>query len=190
MMLRTDREAQPAPFRVRSDFVGKLTLEDEQLGTLLIGDDSKVCLRPPTLEAHQVREAGLPVERLVSYGRNRAGLPRELVGVDGYVAPLPTRELPQLHEQDATGFRKGGMALGLGAHSIRVVSATAWTERFPLIASPIEFSPSRSIIAGAKQSGVDSTRRRAGTSSGRTRLMSIMSRRARTSFVASFSAFH
>jgi hypothetical protein len=77
---------------------------------LLIGDDSKVCLRVPTLEAHQVREAGLLVERLVSYGRNRARLPRELVGVDGYVAPFPTRELPQLHEQDATSFRKGGMA--------------------------------------------------------------------------------
>src|SRR5256885_9831127 len=39
-------------------FVGKLALEDEQLGTLLMGDDSKVCLRLPTLEAHQVREIG------------------------------------------------------------------------------------------------------------------------------------
>src|SRR5207245_9546481 len=49
-------------------------------------------------------------ERLLSYGRNRAGRPRELVGVDDYVAPLPTRELPQLHEQDASRFRKRGMA--------------------------------------------------------------------------------
>jgi hypothetical protein len=77
---------------------------------LLIGDDSKVCLRLPTLEAHQIREAGLLVERLVSYGRNRARLPRELVGVDGYVESFPTRELLQLHEQDATRFRERGMA--------------------------------------------------------------------------------
>src|SRR6266513_1229786 len=94
MMLRTRREPKPTPRRVRSGFVGKLALEDKQLGTLLIGDDAQVCVGLPAFETHQVREAGLLVERLVSYGWNRARLPSELVGVDNDVAPFPTRKLP------------------------------------------------------------------------------------------------
>src|SRR5438876_8902883 len=205
MMLRASREAQPAPRRVRSGFVAELALEDKQLGTLLIGYDAQVCFGLPSFEAHQVREAGLLVERLVSDCRNRARLPGKLVGVDDDVAALPARELPQLDEQDAAGFRKRCMAkafriqekraggpvpvlvgehalehqnllslgmivrrkprawlvahdrrnlaglrrthqmdslapdrpLGLGAHSIRVVSATARTERFPLTAATL-----------------------------------------------------
>src|SRR5438876_11877039 len=205
MMLRTSREAQPAPCRVRSGFVDKLALEDKQLGALLIGDDARVCLGLPSLEAHPIREAGLLVERLVSDCRNRARLPGELVGVDDDVAAFPARELPQLDEQDAARLRKRCMAkalriqekragrpvpvfvgehalehenllslgmivrrkprawlvahdrrnlarlrrthqvdslapdrpLGLGAHSIRVVSATARTERFPLTAATL-----------------------------------------------------
>src|SRR5437870_1769418 len=110
MMLRTGREAQPTPRRVRSGFVDKPALEDKQLGALLIGDDAQVCLGLPTLEAHQVREAGLLVERLASYTRNRARLPGELVGVDDDVAAFPARELPKLDEQDAAGVRKRCMA--------------------------------------------------------------------------------
>jgi hypothetical protein len=98
MMLRTSREAQPTPCGVRSGFVDKLALEDKQLGALLIGDDAQVCLGLPTFEAHQVREAGLLIERLVSDCRNRARLPSELVGVDDDVATPPARELPQLDE--------------------------------------------------------------------------------------------
>src|SRR6266850_5840617 len=113
MMLRAGREAEPAPLRVRSGFVGKLALEDKQLGTLLIGDDAQVCLGPPAFEAHQVREAGLLVERLVSYGRNRARLPGELVGVEDDVAAFAARELPQLDEQDAARLRKRCMAKAL-----------------------------------------------------------------------------
>ena len=94
MMLRTSREAQPVPRRIRSGFVDKFALEDKQLGTLLIGDDAQVCLGLPTFEAHQVREAGLVVERLVSYRRNRARLPSELVGVSDDVAPFAARKLP------------------------------------------------------------------------------------------------
>src|SRR5256885_13760700 len=104
MMLRTSREAQPTPRRVRSGFVDKPALEDKQLGTLLIGDDAQVCLGLPTFEAHQVREASLLVERLVCNARNRARLPSELVGVDDDVAAFPARELPQLDEQDAARF--------------------------------------------------------------------------------------
>ena len=94
MMLRTNREAQPTPRRVRSRVVGELAIEDKQLGTLVIGDGSQVCLGLPTFEAHQVRESGLLVERLVSYGRNRARLPSELVRINDYVAPPPARKLP------------------------------------------------------------------------------------------------
>src|SRR5438128_617604 len=110
MMLRTRRQAQPVPRRVRSGFVGKLALEDKQLGTLLVGDDAQVCLGLPSFEVHQVREAGLLVERLVSYARNRAPLPGKLVGVDDEVAAFAARELPQLDEQDAARLRKRCMA--------------------------------------------------------------------------------
>src|SRR5437667_10207987 len=110
MMLRTSREAQPTSRRVRSGFVDKPALEDKQLGALLIGDTAQVCLGLPTLEAHQVREAGLLIERLVSDCRNRARLPGELVGVDDDVAAFPARELPQFDEQDAAGLRKRCMA--------------------------------------------------------------------------------
>src|SRR2546427_10113671 len=92
MMLRTSREAQPIPRRVRSGFVDKLALEDKQLGALRIGDDAQVCLGLPTFEAHQVPEAGLLVERLASYTRNRARLPGELVGVNDDVAAFAARE--------------------------------------------------------------------------------------------------
>src|SRR5947208_16290581 len=104
MMLRTGREAQPASRRVRSGFVDKPALEDKQLGALLIGDDAQVCLGLPSFEAHQVREAGLLVERLVSDCRNRARLPGKLVGADDDVAALPARELPQLHAQEAASL--------------------------------------------------------------------------------------
>src|SRR2546422_5771420 len=110
MMLRTSREAQPAPCRVRSGFVDKPALEDKQLGALRIGDDAQVCLGLPSLEAHQVREAGLLIERLVSDCRNRARLPGELVGIDDDVAAFAARELPQLDEQDAARLRKRCMA--------------------------------------------------------------------------------
>src|SRR5437870_12821052 len=110
MMLRASGEAQPTPRGVRSSFVDKLALEDKQLGALRIGDDAQVCLGLPSFEVHQVREAGLLVERLVSDCRNRAQLPGELVGVDDDVAAFPARELPQLDEQDAAGFRKRCMA--------------------------------------------------------------------------------
>ena len=93
-MLRASREAQPTPRRVRSGFVDKPALEDKQLGALRIGDDAQVCLGLPSFEVHQVREAGLLVERLVDHARNRAGLPSEPVGIDDYVAPFPSRELP------------------------------------------------------------------------------------------------
>src|SRR2546430_5925028 len=94
MMLRASREAQPTPRSVRSGFVAELALEDKQLGTLLIGYDAQVCFGLPTFEAHQVREASLLIERLVSDCRNRARLPSELVGVDDDVAAFPPRELP------------------------------------------------------------------------------------------------
>src|SRR2546426_2847647 len=113
MMLRASREAQPTSRRVRSGFVDKLALEDKQLGTLLIGDDAQVCPGLPTFEAHQVREAGLLVERLVCNDRNRARLPGELVGVDDDVAAFAARELPQLDEQDAARLRKRCMAKAL-----------------------------------------------------------------------------
>ena len=98
MMRRTNGEPQPAPRGVCSGFVGELTLEQEQFGALLVGDDSQVRFRLPTLEANHIREAGLRVERSESYARNRARLPGKLMSVDGYVAPVPARELPQLDE--------------------------------------------------------------------------------------------
>src|SRR2546428_7953928 len=101
MMLRTSREVQPTPRSVRSGFVAELALEDKQLGALRIGDDAEVCFGLPTLEAHQVREASLLVERLVCNARNRARLPSELVGVDDVVAAFAARELPQLDDQEA-----------------------------------------------------------------------------------------
>src|SRR5437879_6976074 len=113
MMLRTSREAQPTPRSVRSGFVAELALEDKHLGTLLIGYDAQVCFGLPTFEAHQVREAGLLIERLVSDCRNRARLPGELVGVDDDVAAFAARELPQLDEQDAARLRKRCMAKAL-----------------------------------------------------------------------------
>src|SRR5438445_13450280 len=106
MMLRTSREAQPTSRRVRSGFVDKPALEDKQLGALRIGDDAQVCLGLPSFEAHQAREAGLLVERLVSDCRNRAQLPGELVGVNADVAAFPARVLPQLDAREAAGCRK------------------------------------------------------------------------------------
>src|SRR5206468_21752 len=66
----TGREAHPAAGSVRASFVSKLALEDKQLRTLLVGNDSEVCPRGPTLEEHEVREAALCVERLVRDARN------------------------------------------------------------------------------------------------------------------------
>jgi hypothetical protein len=80
---------------------------------LLIGEGSEIGSRSPSLETHQVRETVLLVERLVRYFWTRARLPLKVVGVDDHVAPFPPRELSQLHEQDAAGFREGGMAEAL-----------------------------------------------------------------------------
>ncbi len=98
MMRRTNGEPQPTPRGVCSGFVGELTLEQEQFGALLIGDHSQVRLRLPTLEANHIREAGLLIERFVSYGRKRTGLPSDFMSVDDYVASVVARELSQLDE--------------------------------------------------------------------------------------------
>lgn len=118
-MRRAYREAQPAAFGIGAGFVGKLTFEHEQLGALLIGEGAEIRLWRPSFKTNDIREAVLLVERFVADGSILTGLPVELTGVDDHVAPFLPRKLPQLHEQDAAGFRKRGMAKTFGIEEKR-----------------------------------------------------------------------
>ena len=89
MVLRANREAQPAPLSVRADLVREFAFENKQLHTLLIGDLSQIRFRLPALKAHYVREPGLLVEWLASNTRGLARLPAEASGIEDYMSPFP-----------------------------------------------------------------------------------------------------